>query len=268
MELELNGINADSLVQMLKASFTLENWEGILLIADKLYSEINAIYNANQRERAAAQKVTSFNLRRPVVYYFGYSMSLKGIAMEKKGRYAEARAAIDKYSDLSWIEGMDAAGVAEVEYYQQIAKANRYVIDLNEGNTDIIPDYIAFLRINEQELLLGLISILKAAINFKYNVDEILNEFQEKMSAMAVYYETQRIVRYYNDYIYLKAKYYSIIGKTYDSINTLLLSLTSSVKLNDNTGFRKSVALFENLRAESTASQLGEYKLLMQQLLA
>jgi hypothetical protein len=252
---------------MLKASFTLENWDGILLIADRLYDEIGAMYNANQRERAAGQKITSFNLQRSVVYYFGYSMCLKGIAMQKQGRYSEARATINKYSDLRWIEGMDEAGRAEVEYYRETATANRYVIDLNEGITSILPDYIDFLRNNEQELVPGLVHVLESAIKYNYNVEGILAEFQEKISAMEEYYETQRNVRYYSDYIYLKARYYSINGKTYDALNTLLQSLASSVRLKDDTGFRKSVALFEILRDESTSSQREEYKLVMQQIL-
>lgn len=267
MELELKGINADSLVQMLKASFTLENWEGILLIADRLYGEVVDMYNANLRERAAGQRITSFNLQRSMVYYFGYSMCLKGIALQKLGRYREARESIDKYSELSWITGMDASGLAEVEYYREIATANRYVIDLNEGDITILPDYIAYLRNNEEELVPGLIHILEAAINFRHNIDEILAEFQEKVSAMEEYYENKRNVRYYIDYFYLKAKYYSINGKYYDAINIILQSLESSVKLRDNTGFRKAVALFEILRAESTPSQREEYKLRMQQIL-
>lgn len=133
LELDLNGINADSLVQMLRASFTLENWDGILQIADRLYSEINQFYSIYQREHADGQKVCNFGLNRSIVYYFGYSMCLKGIALEKLGRYDEARECISKYEDLGWINGMNAEGRAEVEYYCEIALANLHVIELNEG---------------------------------------------------------------------------------------------------------------------------------------
>ncbi|ASA21634.1 DNA-binding protein [Paenibacillus donghaensis] len=267
MELDLRGINVDSLIQMLKASFTLENWDGILLIADKLYTEIDSLYTANQRERADGRKVRSLNLQRPIVYYFGYSMCLKGIALQKIGRYEEARACIDKYSELGWINEIDAEGMAEVEYYREIAAANRYVIDLNKGNTAILPAYIRFLQDNEEEILPGLIHILESAIKFKYNVDEVLSDFQEKITSMREYYEKERNIRYYVDYIYLEAKYYSINGKQYDAINKLLTSLASSIKLRDDTGFRKSAVLFELLRDQSNSIQLNEYKQLMKQIL-
>lgn len=267
LELDLNGINADSLVQMLRASFTLENWDGILQIADRLYSEINQFYSIYQREHADGQKVCNFGLKRSIVYYFGYSMCLKGIALEKLGRYDEARECISKYEDLGWINGMNAEGCAEVEYYREIALANLHVIELNEGNTTALPDYLVFLRHNEEEILPGMIYILESAIKHKYNVDEVLIEFKEQIDSMGEYYITKRNIRYYIDYIYLKAKYYYINGNIYDSINSLLYSLASSVKLKDDTGFRKSAVLFEKLRNQTTSGQLDEYLCLMEQIL-
>ncbi|WP_419885961.1 DNA-binding protein [Paenibacillus sp. B-A-8] len=267
MELDLNGINADSLVQMLKASFTLENWDGILQIADKLYSEINHFYSINQRESTDGQKESDFGLKRSIVYYFGFSMCLKGIALEKMGRYDEARVCISKYEELGWINDMDAGGWAEVEYYSEIARANRYVIDLNEGNTEVLPDYLVFLRHNNEELLPGMTHILESAIKHEYNVDEVLIEFKEQIESMEEYYETNRNIRYYLDFIYLKAKYYSLNGNIYDAINMLSYAMASSVKFKDDTGFRKSAALFEKLRNQTTPEQLDKYLGLMEQIL-
>ncbi|WP_159067686.1 DNA-binding protein, partial [Paenibacillus ihuae] len=241
MELDLNGINVDSLVQMLKASFTLDNWDGILQIADRLYTEINTIHNSNQQELPHGQKVSSPQLKRSIVYYFGYSMCLKGIALEKLGRYNEARDCVRMYEDLSWIHGKDEEGCAEVEYYREIAKANQYIIELREGNISVLPDYLVYLRQNEEEVLPGVLYILDSAIKHGYKVDHVLDEFRDQIAVMSEYYETKRNIRYYIDYIYLTARYYSMKGNMLDAINTLLRSLETSVKLRDDTGFRKSV---------------------------
>lgn len=69
------------------------------------------------------------------------------------------------------------------------------------------------------------------------------------------------------DYIYMTARYYSLQGKVPDAVNTLLHSLETSVKLKDDTGFRKSAALFEKLRNQSTSDQLDKYLSLMEQIL-
>ena len=267
MELDLKGINADSLVQMLKASFTLENWDGILLIADRLYTEINHFYSINQRERAEGQQVSVFGLKRTITYYFGFSMCLKGIALEKQGYFDEARECITKYEDLGWINGIDAEGWVQVNYYRRMAQANRYVIELHEGNTSVLPDYLAFLRQNEKEVLPGVLYILDSAIKHEYNVDHVLDEFRDQIEKMSEYYETKRNIRYFIDYIYMTARYYSLQGKIPDSINKLLHSLETSVKLKDDTGFRKSAALFEKLRNQATSDQLDKFLGLMEQIL-
>lgn len=131
----------------------------------------------------------------------------------------------------------------------------------------VMPEYVDFIRNNEEEILPGLFHILEAAIRYGYNIGEILSEFQEQIESMGEYFETKRNIRYYIDYIYLRAKYYSIKGNYHDSIYTLLFSLKTSVKLKDETGFRKSAALFETLRNQSSPEQLNEYLGLMQQIL-
>ncbi|WP_151736953.1 DNA-binding protein [Paenibacillus tengchongensis] len=267
MELDLNGINADSLVQMLRASFTLENWDGILQIADRLLCEVNRFYSIIQYEHANGQRVSTFGLNRSIVYYFGYSMCLKGIALEKLGRYVEARECISRYGELGWIKDIDEDSHAEVEYYREIARANQYVIELKEGNTAILPDYLALLRHNDEEVLPGIIYILESAIKHEYNVDDILNEFKDRIMAMDQQNETKRNIRYYIDYIYLVAKYFSLNGKIYEAIDNLLLALSTSVRMKDDTGFRKSAALFEKLRNQATSGQRDKYLGLMQEII-
>lgn len=267
MQLDLRDIHVDSLVQMIRASYILENWEIILQIADALYYEINHLYSIMQEEGIDRQDSNKFKLKRSVIYYFGYSMCLKGVAYEKLCRYDEARECISKYEELGWINLKDAESLAEVEYYSRIARANRYVIELYEGNTAVLPDYIVFLRDNSEETLLGMTHILESAIKHNFNVDEVLDEFEEQIDSLWEFYETKRSARDYIDFIYLKAKYYSQNGKVHESINMLSSSMSSSVKLKDDTGFRKSVALFEKLRDQTTPEQLEEYLGLMDQIL-
>ncbi|WP_052380745.1 hypothetical protein [Paenibacillus camerounensis] len=267
MELDLNGFNADSLVQMLKASFTLENWDSMLIIADRLYTEVNTFYKMNQQERIGEKRVSCFGLTRNIVYYFGYSMCLKGIAFEKLGRYNEARECIAIYKDLGWIRGIDADGQEEVNYYREIAKGNQYIIELNEGNVSVLPDYLAFLRNTREEMMPGVLYILDSAIKYRFSVDHVLEEFSEQITAMAEYYEIQRNIRYYIDYSYLKARYFSINDKVDDALIIIVQSLATSVKLKDDRGFKKLAALFETLRGQATSEQLDKYLGIMKSIL-
>lgn len=263
MKLDLEGIQADSLVGMLKASYTLENWEGIVLIADKLYLEINNIYETNEVSHAPVKNHNVLGLNRSIVYYFGYSMCLKGIALRKQGNNSESRACIKKYAELGWINAIHEEDLQEVEYYKSIAKANTYVIDLLEGRIVVLDEYIDFLRNNKDEMLPGLIHVLESSIKYNFSVDSILAEFQDVIDSMSEYYKTKRNIRYYNDYIYLLGKYYSKRENKVDALNTVLNALTSSVNLKDDIGFKKAVALFEVLREYATLIQLEQYKNIM-----
>lgn len=257
MKLDLDGMNADSLTDMLKASFSLENWDAMIVIAEKLFEQITIIYETNS-DTMSQQK-----LKRTIPYYFGFSLCSKGIALQKLGKYPEARICILKYSDLSWIKEIDKTGLDEVEYYRNIAKANTYVLDLLEGETEVLQEYVEFIRnSDEEEILPGLITILESSIKYNYSVDWILKEFETNVNDIGEQESTENI-RYFIDYMYLLATYHYKQGNIRDAINTALEVLLLSGKLKDDTGFKKSVALFEILRDHTDHSQQQVHKNIM-----
>ncbi|CAH1055257.1 DNA-binding protein [Paenibacillus pseudetheri] len=249
MKLDLDGLNADSLTCMLKASFSLENWDAMIEVADMLIEQIAILYetsNDTMREQ---------NLKRSIPFYFGFSLCSKGIALQKLREYPEARMCILKYSDLGWIKGLDEEGNNEVKYYHNIAKANTYVLDLLEGKTGVLKEYVEFIRNSEEELLPGLITILESSIKYNYSVDWILREFEINANDIGAR-GTQESIRYFVDYKFLLAMYHYKQENMCDAINTILETLLLSITLKDDTGFKKAAALFEILRVYANQSQL------------
>ncbi|MNO33351.1 hypothetical protein D3C76_233610 [compost metagenome] len=254
MKLDLDGLNADSLICMLKASFSLENWDAMIEVADKLITWITLLYETSRN--TTSNTTREQNLKRSIPFYFGFSLCSKGIALQKLGKYPEARMCIVKYSDLGWIKGLDEEGNHEVNYYRSIAEANTYVLDLLEGKTGVLKEYVKFIRNNaEEELLPGLITILESSIKYNYSVDWILTEFEINVNAIEKQ-ETTESIRYFMDYKFLLAMYHYKQGNMYDAINLTLETLRSSIKLKDDTGFKKAAALFEILRDDANQSQL------------
>lgn len=250
MKLDLEELNVDSLIQMLKASFSFENWDAMIEIADKLHEQISIIYENN------SNLIRGPKLKRSIPYYFGYSSCAKGIALQKSGKFDEAKLCIQKYADLGWIGGLDEEAIYEVEYYRNIAKANSYVIDLLEGKMGVLHKYVEFIRKNDdEELLPGLITILESSIMHDYSIDWVLKEFKINVDDIGEH-ETIVNIKYHEDYIYLLAMYYYKQENMYDTINTILEILLLSIKLDDYTGFKKSAALFELLRDHADQSQL------------
>lgn len=228
---------------MLQAEFSLDGWDAMVHIADKLHHSINAFYEEDQLRQAKGQpRIDTKRLKRSVAFYFGYSMVAKGIALQKMGDYSAARDCIEKYSELGWISGLDDEGKEDVAHFRMIANANTYVLNLLEGNMEALPEYVQFIHnAEEEELLPGIITILESALKHNCNVDWALKEFEANLDALDGEYETEANIRYYIDHLYLMSLYHFNNGNIYNALNISLKGLRMSDKLRDDTGYKKSM---------------------------
>ncbi|MNW53671.1 hypothetical protein D3C74_312380 [compost metagenome] len=257
------------LKDMLQAEFSLDDWEAMVHIADKLYTSIRGLYEENQlRQAKGQQQIDTKKLKRSIVFYFGYAMVMKGIALQKMGDYVAARDCIEKYTELGWIYGLDKEGQADVAHFRKLARANTYVIDLLEGKMDTLPEYVQFIhQSEEEELLPGIITILEAAIKYDYNVDWALKEFQSTLDSLDGNYETDANIRYYIDHLHLMALY-NLKNANYSyALNISLKALGMSDKLKDDTGYKKLNALFVSFSVHATKDQLEAYNVLNNKIL-
>lgn len=136
-ELQIQDITSlDYLVQMLEMAYRTNQMERVIHIADHLYSCTNDVYTQIQFLKAK-NRTKRITINRPLVYYFGKSHLMKGLALQKLERYQESLLCIDKYQELGWFIGLDARGLEVVEDFRNFAKANRYAvsckIDLEAG---------------------------------------------------------------------------------------------------------------------------------------
>ncbi|MDF9846053.1 MULTISPECIES: hypothetical protein [unclassified Paenibacillus] len=254
-------MNADSLIDMLKASFSLDNWTAMIEISDKLIEVVSVIHATNPNGSEAQM------LKRSLVYYFGFSLCAKGIALQKLGNYETARECIKRYSNLSWVKLNDADSLKEIVYYKSIAVANTFVIDLLEGDKKVLPEYVEFLKTcDKEEFTAGLLNILDSALKYNYSVDWALDELQgyvEKADASSPAVD----VHYYIEYIYLLSIYSFKRGKIEYAINLIIENIVLSGRLKDETGFKKATAFYELVRTDANASQQQEYHYIMKKII-
>ncbi|MEK8214083.1 MULTISPECIES: hypothetical protein [unclassified Paenibacillus] len=129
---------------------------------------------------------------------------------------------------MSWVKLEDEESLAEIEYYKSIAVANAFVIDLLEGNKEVLPEYVSFLKAcDREELTAGLLNILDSALKFSYSVDWALEELQggvEKANDNSPAVD----VRYYVEYIHLLSIYLFKRGKTEYAVNLTLENIILS----------------------------------------
>ncbi|WP_342564251.1 hypothetical protein NST84_03390 [Paenibacillus sp. FSL R7-0345] len=257
MLLELDGIAADSLVDMIKLSFSWENWPAVIEVSDKLFEVITITCETSQNIIGMPPKP---HLKRSTVYYVGYSLLMKGVAYQKTGQYAASRNCINQYKDLSWIKHLDEAGNAEVDYFKSMAMANGYVIELLEGNSGVLREYVRFLQaLEKKELLNGMLTVLESAIKYNYSIDWVLDLFSDQIEEINSI-EKREDVRSYVDYKYLLATYLYRRNNITDALNRILDILQICSKLEDEAGFRKSIAFYELIRHRASDSQQEMYQ--------
>ncbi len=254
-QLRLDDLKIDSLVDLLKATYTLEDWDKMIEIADKLHLAALEL----EGERSTKSKACE---RHPI-YYFGYSKLMKGLALQNKGQYSESKALVEEYSDLSWLDDGSKEALEEVEFFKMFAKANMYATNLLEGNLEYLEPYVQFLRESRiDELMPGLLNIIEAAIEHSFDVEEILESFENDINKAIDYYKQRRAL--YLMKVFYRLSLYHFVRQQYSAaIDKTLQGLELSNILKDTFAFKKFSALFESFREHADEDQQKRYTLFM-----
>jgi hypothetical protein len=251
----------DKCVELLHLRFSQHAWEEISTISD---NSVEKMYNEAQ-EASLKNFPYLFKAARPLVFYYGFGYLAKGTALQKLGLYDQAREYILKYSELGWFAGLDKNGLEEVERFKFFAKANLYTNDLLSGELSVLPEYVQFLEDNPEELLPGLVTIMETASLHSVNVDELLERFSEKIEDFGNLEDATNRTHYFR-FLYHRAIYYAKHQRYQDSVQLILLFLTSYNMIND-ADFRKFVVLFEVYRKYASNEQTEQYQNLCKELL-
>ncbi|MDQ0495115.1 DNA-binding protein [Paenibacillus brasilensis] len=250
----------DTLVNMIKLSFSFADGADMIALCDHLYNQASQKYQELQLYKARKKPVQLIHNKRPLVYYYGYSHLMKGMAFQKQGNYEAARDCIEKYAELGWFNGLDPYGEAEVEYYRHAARANLYALDILSGHSEALEDYVQFLRDNPEELLPGLLSIVEGAYRYDYPLEDILQSFAEQIDDFK-YFEEPVNVSYYFRFCYQLALYYIKQQQVTAALDYILqsLMLSDTLGMEHEHEFRKCTAIFEVFRTQATATQQDQY---------
>ncbi|MDP4096420.1 DNA-binding protein [Paenibacillus sp. P96] len=256
-----NYRDLDGLVKLLRMAYSLGNWREMIDIADHLYVTVLSIYNQHCFKQEG-QAIWSIHTERPLVYYYGFSLLIKGIALRKLKKYAEERHCIRQYADLGWFKDLDEAGMEEVRRLNFLARANAFGLDLLEGQLKVLPDYVQFLKDNPQEIAAGLVNILEAAILHNFDLNDEINTLIENFNPDTTETDPLIFTRYTRVRYLLMI--YRFRNKDYRrGLADTLHALNRYIHLNDMNGFKRCVAMFEMFRSYALPDQVKEYHSLL-----
>lgn len=254
-------LRLEALVKLANIYYTVQDWNMIITCADELNILSNIIYKQECKKRKRNLPVTTLDLEMPLVAYYAQSHLMKFAALEHTECYEEARLYLKEFSDLSWFEGLDEAGIQYVERTRIYAQFNTLNLDLLMGDTDKLANYLELLASNPGEVLPSLLIISKAANKHSMNIDHILECFDEVIypSDILDYIHHGKFLKdHYKDIpvgisryinIYYQLALYQCNRNVYDEkLERILLALETSVEKYNRGRIMDCLELFKKLR--------------------
>ena len=257
----------DGLLMLIQLFAVKPKWDEVENYSNELVQLVETIYLKQQQWNDP-----EFNPVRPLVYYYGQGYLFKAGSYEHRGMFAESKKWIAKYADMSWIEGLDAIGIKEVEQFNLFAKANLLSIEIQEGNLTSVSDYLVFLKQYPDELVDGLTTLLDSSNRNNVFIDEYLDIFSDQIAQYRIDHKDgwnkQTVTYYYKEPFYtyrfhLFFRKYALYcfrkGLHREGLENVLQSFRLSFTINSKDGLVNSMALFEMHRQHSTAEQQAVY---------
>ncbi|MCM3782031.1 hypothetical protein M3231_03510 [Neobacillus mesonae] len=244
-------LDLDTLVKLTQINYTIENWEEVLSLSDDLMALAKEVH----KELVETESTTHI-FKQHIIYYFGYSYLMTSLSYQKLGDYNKSREYISFYADLDWLNDQSETGKLIIQDFKFFASANEIQLDVLDGNKDKVPEYVQFLDENPEQVLQGLINILRSANQFNYRVDSDITKLSEHVENYIAYSGDKVRSAHYLSYQYQLALYKHKKQEHVAAIDIALHVLVASDLLNNDKFFKKAISLFEVIKKYGTVSQL------------
>lgn len=248
-------------ILMLVEVYSLKfNWTEAEIYADELCTLAKALYDRK------AWRDSDFKPMRPLVYYYGRGYLLKAGSYEYRGLFEESKKWIVKYADLSWFESDDEDQHAVIEQFKIYAQANYLCIDIKAGDRSKIPQYIAFLEHEPDEVIEGLITLVESANRYQFSIDDILDRFSKDIDKYRAIgrdkWFSESVVSINRCSVFFQnyAIYNLRNGIYEEGVRSILYSLRMAISLNNKPLIMNCMTLFELNRQFVSEEQNEKFK--------
>lgn len=274
----LRSLKPDIIVEMLDMAVGFENWHKVLETADILYRCAQCIDEERRAHLIQGRSTPHIHTERPMLYYYAYSLEMKGHAHHKLGNVEEARAYIALYEALEWTYTLNLAEEQVVRAFKHKAQVNRFALDIGTGQMEHLKAYMDFLQDHPEERVKGLTTILEAAVRYRWEIDEILHTFSDSIEGSTLLYNSDNNEyinnnyslhpHQYDDYYYYyrRTMYEEWRGRPQEAVEYILQALRLAHELEMDRHFKQCTVQLEWLREAATKGQLELYRDLLRQI--
>ncbi|WFR63779.1 DNA-binding protein [Paenibacillus amylolyticus] len=260
----LKSLKPDIIVEMLDMAVAFENWNKLMERADMLYQCVQSIHEERQEYRSKGVPAPHIHIERPLVYYYGFSHLMRGMAHQKMGQVDQARACIDLYAELGWIEDLDEVDMQVVQEFRHKARVNRYALEIEAGQVQLLEEFVNFLLEHPEEWLVGLKVITEAAVRHRWQIDRVLHMFEDQIQGDVREMDSSNNGDVYH-YVYQRALYEQWMGRPQGAVEFILKAIRLAHKLGMDRYVIRCIALLESLREEATEEQIGRYRVMLEE---
>jgi hypothetical protein len=256
----------DAITKLLNINISLNRWDKVEQNAEKLLNK------ALKQYKLFGNNNCNINTINPLIFYILYAYLEFGDVYFHLGQYSKALEYVEMYATANWIEDPDKKEKIIIKQFESWAVANRYMYQLMAGHIDILPEYVEYIAVRENEIFMGIYTILVVANQHKLDIDNILTRFSEHFLIKS--YETpfskkneKVILSQYTDFTKQLALYYLRRNNPILGVDFLLNSLASAIKINNETEILQCMAIYEQHRYLASAQAQDTYKLLIKEVL-
>jgi len=161
---------------------------------------------------------------------------------------------------MSWVRETDEHSLYWINKFQDWAKANVFVIELLQGNFNVLDDYIDYMKTQNEEMLTALLNITKAANCYNHNIDHVIQNYGPQINQLlyqqqesSIYKDQAAYDRYVN-LLFELSKYYLQRGIHSHVKEYLQNAITQALAINNRNTYTELCKIVQEL----TATYAGE----------
>lgn len=254
----------DAINQLLSIDMSLRRWSKVEQNAKKLLEKASKQYNLMSQEK----RTTSH----PLIFYILYAYLVFGDVYYQLKQFSKALEYVELYDNITWVKNANNEEKQVIRQFESWAVANRYVYQLMAGQLEVLPQYIEYIATRENEIFMGIYTIVTAANQFEINIDEILNRFSNylnlKKQENSLGKKSEQVaLSQYTDFSKQLAIYYLKKNDPDKGIHYLINSFASAIKINNENAMIHCMGIYEQHRHQASAQAQDTYKLLIKEVL-
>lgn len=170
-EYQLDAIN-----EVINIHLSLRRWKRAEQHAATLLDKATKQYKLFGRSNQIRTTV------KPLLFYILYAYLIYGDVYYQLGDYEKALKYVDMYENIDWVVHPLAEEEVVITQFSEWAEANRYLYQLMAGQVEVLEEYVEYIATRESEIFIGLYYIVTAANKYNFNIDRVLERFNDYLS--------------------------------------------------------------------------------------